>query len=49
MPDLGRYALEVGFAYAATLILLLTLVGITIWRGRRVKRALQAAEGRRHG
>ncbi|WOI54849.1 heme exporter protein CcmD [Palleronia sp. LCG004] len=49
MPDLGRYATEVAAAYVATAILILAIVGLTIWRGARVKRALKAAEERRHG
>ena len=47
MPDLGRYALEVGVAYAGTAILLLGLVATTLIRGRAVRRALDEAEGRR--
>ncbi|PZX17588.1 heme exporter protein D [Palleronia aestuarii] len=46
MPDLGKYAAEVLTAYAASAVLLLGLVGLTLWRAARVKRALDRAEGR---
>jgi heme exporter protein D len=46
MPDLGKYALTVASAYGASFTLLLALVGWTLWRGVRVKRALDEAEAR---
>ena len=49
MPDLGKYAVEVAMAYGASAALLLGIVLLTLLRGRRVKRALDAAEGRRNG
>jgi heme exporter protein D len=47
MPDLGRYALEVGLAYAGSLALLGGLVGWVWWRGRMVKAHLAEVESRR--
>lgn len=52
MPDLGKYAVTVLGSYGATLTLLAALVGVSLWQGARVKRALQAQEermGRRDG
>lgn len=51
MPDLGKYAVTVLSAYGATVILLAILVAATLWRGRKVRRAMERAEvkGRRHG
>ena len=49
MPDLGKYAAEVISAYGATAVLLAGIVGLTLWRGARVKRALDRAEGRHDG
>lgn len=52
MPDLGRYAFEVGLAYAGSLVLLGGLVAWVWWRGRRVRARLAALEtraGKRHG
>lgn len=47
MPDLGKYAAAVLGAYAGSLLLLAGLVGATLWKGRRVRRALDEAEARR--
>ena len=44
MPDLGKYALEVLSAYAATLGLLAILILQTWLRARRMRSALEAAE-----
>ena len=51
MPELGKYAGTVLGAYGAALVLLVALVALTIWQGRRVKRALEEVEARaeRHG
>lgn len=47
MPDLGKYADYVLSSYVASLALLGLLVGLTIWRGRKVRRALEAVERKR--
>lgn len=47
MVDLGQYAVPVLSAYAGTIVLLVGLVGASIWRARRVKRQLDAVEARR--
>jgi heme exporter protein D len=46
MPDLGKYAFYVLGAYGATIILLVAIVGQTLWRSARVKQALSAQEAR---
>lgn len=46
MPDLGKYADAVLSAYAASLILLLALVVLTLWRGRRVRAEMVNVEKR---
>jgi heme exporter protein D len=46
MPDLGRYALPVLSSYAATILLIAALVGLSLWRGARVRRALREVEER---
>ena len=40
MPDLGKYAIEVLSAYAASLTLLAALIYLTLRRGRAARRAL---------
>ncbi|MAQ47236.1 MAG: heme exporter protein CcmD [Confluentimicrobium sp.] len=47
MFDLGKYAAEVAWAYAATGILLTALVGLSLHRARRVRAALAAMEATR--
>ena len=47
MPDLGKYADAVLSAYAVSLVLLAVLVAMTLWRGRRARRALEAVERKR--
>ncbi len=47
MPDLGKYAGAVLGSYAAALGLLAVLVGLSLWRAARVKKALAEAEARR--
>lgn len=49
MPDLGKYAGAVLGAYAASVLLILGLVGLSLWRAARVKRALGEAEARHGG
>lgn len=51
MPELGKYAGTVLAAWGVTVLLLAGLVGLSLWRAARVKRALEAQErkGVRHG
>jgi len=46
IPDLGKYAFAVLSSYAASVLLLVAVVLLTIWQGRRVKRQLAEAEAR---
>jgi len=46
MVELGKYAVAVMSAYGVTVLLLAVLIGQTLWRGARVKRALAAQEAR---
>lgn len=46
MPDLGKYEGTVLAAYGATLVLLALIIGLTLWRGRRVRRQLEEQENR---
>jgi heme exporter protein D len=46
IPDLGKYAFAVLSSYAASVLLLVAVVLLTIWQGRRVKRHLAEAEAR---
>lgn len=46
IPDLGKYTVTVLGSYGATIVLLVGLVVVTLLRGRRVKRALDAQEER---
>ena len=48
MPDLGRYALEVSLAYAASLALIGVLVALSLLRSARVRRQLEEIERRRN-
>jgi len=45
-PDLGKYADVVIGSYVVGLALLAAIIGLTLWRGARVKRALAAIEAR---
>ncbi|MCX8507358.1 MAG: heme exporter protein CcmD [Rhodobacteraceae bacterium] len=52
MIDLGKYAATVLTAYGVSLAFLLVLVGVTLRRSFRVRKALEAQERRtgvRHG
>jgi heme exporter protein D len=49
IPDLGKYAGAVLSAYAASIVLLVLLVAITVWQSRRTKAALEDVETRRDG
>ncbi|MEY8831115.1 heme exporter protein CcmD [Sedimentitalea sp. XS_ASV28] len=46
MPDLGKYAETVISAYVASLLLLVLLVLVSIWRGRKVRAEMAALEKR---
>ena len=46
MPDLGKYADTVLSAYGASILLLLALVGLSLWRGRRVRAEMEQVEQR---
>ncbi len=46
MPDLGKYAGPVLWSYATGAAIILILVALSWWQGRRVSRALAAAEAR---
>ena len=46
MPDLGKYAETVLSAYAVSIVLIIALVGLSLWRAARVRRALAAQEER---
>lgn len=49
MPELGRYALAVGLAYAGSLTLLAGLVAWVWLRGRAARARLAEIEARRAG
>ncbi len=49
MPDLGKYAEAVLSAYAASIVLLILLVAVSVWQARRAKAALEDVEKRRNG
>ncbi|MHA6262230.1 heme exporter protein CcmD [Arenibacterium sp. CAU 1754] len=46
MPDLGKYADTVLSAYAASIVLLVLLVGVTLWRGRKTRAEMTRIEER---
>ena len=45
--DRGKYAVAVLSSYAVSLALIALLVGLSIWRSRRVAKALDEVEARR--
>ena len=47
MPDLGKYADAVLSSYAVSLVLLALLVLLTLRRGRKARRDLEAVEVKR--
>ena len=49
MPDLGKYADAVLSAYAASIVLLIVIVALSVWQARRAKAALEEVEARRNG
>jgi len=46
MPDLGKYADAVIWSYISSAALIAGLVALSIWQGKRVKRALREVEAR---
>ena len=46
MPDLGKYADAVLSAYAVSIVLLVAIVALSLWRGRRVRAQMIAVEKR---
>jgi heme exporter protein D len=46
MMDLGKYANTVLSAYGVTITILVALVAVTLWRGAKTRRALEAQEAR---
>ncbi len=46
MPDLGKYADTVLSAYAASILLLVLLVAVSLWRGRKLRAEMEAMEAR---
>jgi len=46
MPDLGKYGDTVLSAYAVSIVLLVAIVALSLWRGRRVRAALKDTEAR---
>jgi heme exporter protein D len=49
MPDLGKYGDTVLSAYGASVLLLLVLVGLSLWRGRKVRAEMARIEKRMTG
>lgn len=47
MPDLGTYAFAVLSSYGVTIVLLVVIVLLSVWRARKVKTALDEIENRR--
>lgn len=46
IPDLGKYATAVLGSYAASIVLILALVALSVVQGRRIKRQLAEVETR---
>ncbi|WP_299733205.1 heme exporter protein CcmD [uncultured Tateyamaria sp.] len=46
IPDLGKYADAVLSAYAVSIALLVGIVALSLWRGRRVRAQMVEAEKR---
>ncbi len=46
MMELGKYAAAVIGSYAASVVLIVVLVALSIWKGARVKQALADVEAR---
>jgi heme exporter protein D len=45
-PDLGKYADTVLSAYGASVVLLIVLIGLSVYRGRKIRAALARIEAR---
>ena len=45
--ELGKYAAAVLSSYAASIGMIVVLVGLSLWRARRIKAQLEAVEARR--
>ncbi|WP_372572991.1 heme exporter protein CcmD [Ruegeria jejuensis] len=46
MPDLGKYADAVLSSYALSLLMLVLLVALSLWRGRKVRAEMEKTEAR---
>lgn len=46
LPDLGKYSFAVLGSYAASVVLIVGLVALSLWQRARVKRALAEVEAR---
>lgn len=46
MPDLGKYTYTVLSSWAATILLLLVILALTLWQSRRARLALEHQEAR---
>ena len=49
MPDLGKYADVVLSAYGVSIVLLVAIVALSLWRGRHVRAEMEEAERRHNG
>ena len=49
MPVLGKYADAVLSAYAVSIVLLVAIVALSLWRGRRVRSEMEDVERRQDG
>ena len=47
MPDLGPYTVEVLSAYAVTILPLVAIVILSVWKARRTRSKLSDVEARR--
>jgi heme exporter protein D len=47
LPDLGKYADAVLSAYAVSIVLLIGIVALSLWRGRRVRAEMEQVERRK--
>jgi len=46
MPDLGKYAVTVLSAYSVSIVLIVGLVGASIYRSKKIKKRLQDVENK---